>query len=572
MFLHNIKIRSKLFMAFGLFIVLMVVSSALSLFSLDRANTGMQDIITNDYPTTVKANLLIDNFNDFIIAQQLMLLDEEGRWSQSSQKELSEISQRISALLDELSRENSHDADSQKIINEIREARQQYLESRFRILKDIQSNNRQAAIQEMMTRTVQVQKVYKDKVQELIAVQDAQMHEASVQVKEDFKNNRTLLITLALISIAAGGVMGWYIVRSITRPLDDAVRFAEAIADGDLTRHITTDYKDETGVLLQALMAMKTRLLDIVQEVQNGSESISTAAAQIVAGNQDLAARTEEQASSVEETAASMEQITATVKNTADHTSEATKLSAGAASVVKNNGEMMNQVTQKMRVINDTANRMSDIINIIDSIAFQTNILALNAAVEAARAGEHGRGFAVVAGEVRQLAQKSASSASEIRNLIEDSTSQTQEGMHLVEKASALINGMVDNVEEMDVILREIGQASREQTDGISQINSAIGLIDAATQQNSCLVEESVAAAASLNEQALHLKELVNVFRVREEDNAARLIQFGDFQRRAINHADNAFDLRVVDIAVVYPQIQHGLEVIQRPLHLRIFT
>ncbi|MCQ3049356.1 methyl-accepting chemotaxis protein [Salmonella enterica] len=480
MFLHNIKIRSKLFMAFGLFIVLMVVSSALSLFSLDRANTGMQDIITNDYPTTVKANLLIDNFNDFIIAQQLMLLDEEGRWSQSSQKELSEISQRISALLDELSRENSHDADSQKIINEIREARQQYLESRFRILKDIQSNNRQAAIQEMMTRTVQVQKVYKDKVQELIAVQDAQMHEASVQVKEDFKNNRTLLITLALISIAAGGVMGWYIVRSITRPLDDAVRFAEAIADGDLTRHITTDYKDETGVLLQALMAMKTRLLDIVQEVQNGSESISTAAAQIVAGNQDLAARTEEQASSVEETAASMEQITATVKNTADHTSEATKL--------------------------------------IDSIAFQTNILALNAAVEAARAGEHGRGFAVVAGEVRQLAQKSASSASEIRNLIEDSTSQTQEGMHLVEKASALINGMVDNVEEMDVILREIGQASREQTDGISQINSAIGLIDAATQQNSCLVEESVAAAASLNEQALHLKELVNVFRVREED------------------------------------------------------
>lgn len=227
MFLHNIKIRSKLFMAFGLFIVLMVVSSALSLFSLDRANTGMQNIITNDYPTTVKANLLIDNFNDFIIAQQLMLLDEEGRWSQSSQKELDEISQRITALLDELS-SNRHDAASQKIITEIREARQQYLESRFRILKDIQSHNRQAAIQEMMTRTVQVQKVYKDKVQELIAVQDAQMHNAGVQVEGDFKTNRTLLITLALISIAAGCVMGWYIVRSITRPLDEAVRFAEA--------------------------------------------------------------------------------------------------------------------------------------------------------------------------------------------------------------------------------------------------------------------------------------------------------------------------------------------------------
>ena len=495
MFIHDVKIGTKLFLAFGLFIVLMVVSASLSLMSLNRANNGMQTILTSDYPTTVKANQLIDNFQEFISTQQLMLLDEQGTYTAQSEQRLKAISERISAILSEL--DNAlKDKKSQQVLADIHGVRQQYLDSRYRILQAVQNNDRAGAINEMMT------------------IQDHEMQSAGEQVEGDFRTNRLLLVLITLFSVAAASLTGWFIVRSITRPLNDAVNFAEAIADGDLTGSIISHGKDETGLLLTALMEMKTRLLEIVQQVQTGSENISSAAAQIVAGNQDLAARTEEQASSVEQTAASMEQITATVKNTASHTGEATNLSADAAAVVKNNGEMMKQVTSKMRLINETSNRMSDIIDLIDAIAFQTNILALNAAVEAARAGEHGRGFAVVAGEVRQLAQKSATSASEIRQLIESSTSQTQDGMNLVEKASGLINGMVGNVEEMDVILREIRQASHEQTEGISQINSAIGLIDATTQQNSALVEESVAAAASLNEQAMHLKELVRVFRV----------------------------------------------------------
>lgn len=231
MLLHNMKIRSKLFIAFGLFIVLMIVSSGLSLFSLDRTNTSMQNIITHDYPTTVKANLLIDNFQDFVSTQQLMLLDEEGRWSQESQKQLDAISQRITVLLDELSA-SRHDEASKAIIAGIRDVRQQYLASRFRILQEIQNHNRPAAIQEMMTTTVNIQQAYKAKVQELIAIEDTLMRNAGASVDQDFRTNRAQLILLALISIAAGVIMGWYIVRSITRPLNDAVQFAGAIAEG----------------------------------------------------------------------------------------------------------------------------------------------------------------------------------------------------------------------------------------------------------------------------------------------------------------------------------------------------
>ncbi|VTP73050.1 methyl-accepting chemotaxis protein [Proteus vulgaris] len=357
--------------------------------------------------------------------------------------------------------------------------------------------------------------MYRDKLLEFIALQNQKMNKAGEAVERDFIEKRVFLVLLTLISIIVGSVLGWFITKGITRPLDEAVNFAKAIANGDLTQEINTHYHDEAGMLLQALAVMKTHLLDVVQNVQNGAENISSAAEQITAGSQNLAARTEEQATSVEETASSMEQMTSTVKNTAEHTLDAINVAEKTEIAVHHNGEMMLQLTEKMRAINNSSSQMTDIINLIDSIAFQTNILALNAAVEAARAGEHGKGFAVVASEVRLLAQKSADSANDIRTLIENSSTQTQEGMDLVEQTELQIQKMITDVEEISALLREIGQASNEQSDGISQINNAVSQLDSTTQQNAGLVEESVAAAGSLNEQALNLNKLVNYFQIK---------------------------------------------------------
>ncbi|HBO23703.1 methyl-accepting chemotaxis protein [Providencia sp.] len=507
----NLKISIKLTIAFGVFITLIVLSSIFSSVNLSRANEGMQQVLFKSYPIASTAGQMMDNFYSYIAMQQLILLDDRG--SDKRKEELAKISQNITSLIEKL--DNSvTDSRSKEALSDLHLIRKQFHESQARIMELLNQNNRQAAIDEMMTKTLSIQRDYREQIQTLMSIQDLDMQEVGHQVNEDYETNKVLLAILSFVSIAIGCAMGWFITISITRPLDSAVGFAQAIASGDLTKDIKIQSKDETGVLLESLVDMKARLLEIVQEMQNGSESISAAAGQIVAGNQNLAARTEEQAASVEETASSMEQITSTVQNTTEHTHEATSLANNAEIAVKDNGRMMIQLTDKMRAINTSSAQMTDIINLIDSIAFQTNILALNASVEAARAGEHGRGFAVVAGEVRLLAQKSAASANDIRGLIDNSSSQAKDGMSLVEKASNQIHGMVASVQEMNALLQEIGQASREQSDGISQINSAVGQLDLMTQQNASLVEESVVAAGSLNEQAFHLKELASYFRV----------------------------------------------------------
>ena len=337
-----------------------------------------------------------------------------------------------------------------------------------------------------------------------------------------FVRVRNVCIAGMLFSVLLGTAICIWLLRAIALPLREAVNIARSVAAGDLTRRIEARRGDETGQLLQALADMNRSLTRIVSEVRGGTETIATASSQIASGNMDLSARTETQASSLEETAASMEELTSTVRQNADSAVEANQLALSASEVALKGGAVVSQVVETMGSINDSAKKIVDIIGVIDSIAFQTNILALNAAVEAARAGEQGKGFAVVAGEVRHLAQRSAAAARQIKELIDDSVEKVEVGARLVDQAGATMNDIVDSVRRVTDIMGEISIASKEQTDGIQQVNQAISQMDAVTQQNAALVEEAAAAAGSLREQATHLSDVVSVFKLRDAGSPPR--------------------------------------------------
>ena len=337
---------------------------------------------------------------------------------------------------------------------------------------------------------------------------------------------RRILIAQALamaLILALGGVLIAAFARSIRQPLGQAIDLAHAVAQGDLAGADIAHGSDEVGRLTAALLQMRRQLTQVVARVRHGAEGVATASAEIAQGNQDLSARTESQASALEETAAAMEQMTATVRQNADSAAQASQLAASASQVAQQGGDVVAHVVQTMQGIDTSSKKIADIIGVIDSIAFQTNILALNAAVEAARAGEQGRGFAVVAGEVRQLAQRSAQSASEIKALIAESAQNVAQGNALVERAGHTMQEVVAAVRRVTDIMGEISAASREQSQGVAQVGEAITQMDQTTQQNAALVEQMAAAASSLHGQAQELVQGVAVFHLAADGRAQRL-------------------------------------------------
>jgi len=320
-------------------------------------------------------------------------------------------------------------------------------------------------------------------------------------------------LILAAILFAIGMVISRGILKQLGGEPEYAANITHHIAQGDLAVAVHLKDNDQSS-LLYGIKTMRDSLAHVVGQVRSGTDTIATASGQIAAGNMDLSSRTEQQASALEETAASMEELTSTVKQNADNAHQANELALSASQVAEKGGAVVAQVVDTMASINDSSRKINDIIGVIDGIAFQTNILALNAAVEAARAGEQGRGFAVVATEVRNLAQRSASAAKEIKTLIGDSVEKVDQGAKLVDQAGATMEEIVASIRRVTDIMGDISAASREQTVGIEQVNQAIGQMDQVTQQNAALVEEAAAAAASLQDQAGELLQVVGVFQL----------------------------------------------------------
>ncbi|WP_028312155.1 methyl-accepting chemotaxis protein [Derxia gummosa] len=382
-------------------------------------------------------------------------------------------------------------------------------------LKLVEEGKRDAAFEMLMAKTIPAFARMQD------WLGDARKKQSDVLTMEVNDIEHAAMQTRAqLVALSAGITIGlvafsWYLANLLRRRIAASQAVAERVRDGDFTVEVRDDERDEFTPLLAALGAMQSSLTKVVGAVRRNAETVASASAEIAQGNNDLSRRTEGQAGALEETAASMEQLGSTVRQNAENARQANQLAMGATEVAEKGGQVVAEVVETMKGINDSSKKIADIISVIDGIAFQTNILALNAAVEAARAGEQGRGFAVVASEVRNLAQRSADAAKEIKDLITTSVERVEQGSTLVDRAGATMSEVVTAIKRVTDLMGDISSASSEQSAGVEQVGEAVRQMDQSTQQNAALVEESSAAADSLREQATQLVNAMAVFRLR---------------------------------------------------------
>jgi methyl-accepting chemotaxis protein len=511
--MNRLKISTRLAISFATMVLLLVVQGAMVLFLSAAQHEAMDDIIQRSAPITKALSAVIDGSNmETIQFRNLALFS-----SPDIQK----------AALARIKVERANIVAQTQVLDQLIESEQsKALQERIKPLraKDLALGNEflelfakeqwveALALLESKQRPAQIE--YQNAIRKQAELQAQFMTEAGQRAEAATRNLTRGLLVASAVTIALALFLAITIIRSITRPLTQAVAAADRVANGDLTGQVTVQSQDEMGHLLETLQRMQHSLVRTVTAVRGNAQGVASASAQIAAGNHDLSGRTEEQASALQQTAASMEQLGSTVKQNADNARQANQLALSASNVAAQGGEVVAEVVKTMKGIDDSSNKIADIISVIDGIAFQTNILALNAAVEAARAGEQGRGFAVVAGEVRNLAGRSAEAAKEIKRLITDSVERVEQGSQLVGKAGATMTEVVTAIRRVTDIMGEISAASSEQSQGMTQIGEAVAQMDQTTQQNAALVEEIAAAASSLSNQSQALVDAVAVFKL----------------------------------------------------------
>jgi methyl-accepting chemotaxis protein-1 (serine sensor receptor) len=525
----SLSIRARLIVLVGMLCVMLLAGAGIGLGAMAHQNGGTQAIYENELvPTQYVDVVRTDSLKYFLTLNEAASL--VGKADQVKQK-LTEADRYMAEMTDYKKRLETLSLSPAlaAAVKEYHSTDKDYDQARDDVLDAIKQADASASdLVEMEMRPLLMQR--QDALSKIVDVQRTEGNQIFQDQVKTYQRVRMITVIALLAGLLFALLRSVVLVRSISHALSYAMHVANEIASGKLGHDIQVKGADELANLLGALRTMDQRLVEIVAEVRQGSDAVSTAAQQIARGNDDLSQRTQEQASSLEETASSMEEMTSTVKQNAENASHANQLARGAREQAERGGEVAAQAVTAMREINSSSRKISDIVSLIDEIAFQTNLLALNAAVEAARAGEQGRGFAVVATEVRNLAQRSAGAAKEIKLLINDSAEKVRTGTELVDQSGKALADIVDSVKKVTDIVAEIAAASQEQSAGIDQVNNAVSQMDEMTQQNAALVEEASAAARAMHEQANELTNQVGFFKLEgvTKDKPAVKVKAGD--------------------------------------------
>ncbi|SDH92156.1 methyl-accepting chemotaxis protein [Paraburkholderia steynii] len=519
--LRNLNVSTRLLAGFGLLTGLLLAVALIGFYGLWALNGKLDEIARVNGTQARLANELRASIQDRAIAMRNIVLYTTVADRRAEAERIAKQGELYADAYQKLDRMFAEEAGTEprerSLMAALKQEESAAVPPMSKVVELGLANDTIAATQLLLERARPTQRTWLARAAELADFEDQSNLVAQQDAIATYSRIRVLIAVIVAASIALALVTATLITRSILRQLGGEPRTAQdiaaQIAQGNLAVKVDLTNSDPDS-LMGSLDTMRARLTSIVADIKKSAESISVAASEIAQGNTDLSQRTEEQAASLEETAASMEELTSTVRQNTENARQGSTLASNASQTATTGGDVVRKVVATMDDISSSSSRVSEIISVIEGIAFQTNILALNAAVEAARAGEEGRGFAVVAGEVRTLAQRSAAAAKEIKALIETSAAHVSTGSTLVHDAGETMNDVVRSVKRVTDIMSEIAAASTEQSTGIEQVNTAVAQMDQVTQQNAALVEQATAAAQAMADQAASLKAAVAMFRL----------------------------------------------------------